>query len=62
MNGLTGMVYDYDFLYHYYESTQANEVTHGEKLMGLGRGRIIEMISLHFIYTYVVKLVKIEDE
>ena len=42
------------FLFRYYGSTQANEVTYGEKLMGLGSGRMIEMISLHFIYTYVL--------
>lgn len=52
MRGLTGM----SFHYHYYESTQANGVTYGEKLMGLESGRMIEMISLYFIefYTYVL--------
>ena len=45
------------FLDHYYESMQANGVTPGEKLMDLGRSRMIRMIFLHFIYTLMFCLV-----
>lgn len=38
----------------HYGSMLANGVTHGDKLMGLGSGRMIEMISLRFIYTCVL--------
>ena len=54
MNGLTGVVYGYDFSLSLLQKYPGKWSHTWRKLMSLGGGRVIEMISLHFIYTFVL--------